>query len=178
VVLNTCEMDFKRTLFLSIISLILWLGPSESSGQEPVIELPIAFLAPVDTLNPYLAPMTEYGAGHRGIDLPAHIGTEILSPATGLISFVGKVGYRNVVSVSFGNSLTASLEPVCSDLSEGLAVTSGELIGMVCEPDPEYVWHCSETCLHFGTRTEEGYFSPLVLIGGLGPSKLAYYARG
>lgn len=171
-------MDIKKTLIILIIAPVLWIGPSQSSGQEPVIELPIAFLEPVDTINPYLAPMTEYGAGHRGIDLPADIGTEALSPATGLISFVGKVGYRNVVSVSFGNSLTASLEPVCSELSEGLAVSSGEVIGMVCEPDPEYVWHCSEICLHFGTRTEDGYFSPLALIGGLGPSRLAYYARG
>jgi hypothetical protein len=171
-------MEIKKTLFLSIISLILWLGPSESSGQEPVIVLPIASLEPADTLNPYLSPMTEYGSGHRGIDLPADIGTEVLSPATGIVSFVGKVGYRNVISISFGNSLRASLEPVCSDLSVGLAVTSGEVIGMVCEPDAEYVWHCNSTCLHFGTRTEEGYFSPLALIGGLGPSKLAYYARG
>jgi hypothetical protein len=83
-----------------------------------------------------------------------------------------------VVSVRFGNSLSASVEPVCSELFEGSQVSIGDEIGLVCEPDPEYVWHCAETCLHFGTRSEAGYFSPLAIIGGLSPSKLAYQARG
>jgi septal ring factor EnvC (AmiA/AmiB activator) len=122
--------------------------------------------------------MTEYGEGHRGIDLATQVGEPVLSPADGEISFVGKVGYRNVISVRFGNSLTASMEPVCSDLVEGTFVLMGEEIGLVCEPDPEYIWHCSETCLHFGTRSEAGYFSPLALIGGLSPSRLVYQARG
>lgn len=172
--LNTRKMNLNKPSFAAIIALITGFVPAQSSAEEPLLELPIAFLEPSDTLNPYLSPMTEYGSGHRGIDLPADIGTEVLSPATGIISFIGKVGYRNLISVEFGNSLTASLEPVCSEVSEGTAVTVGELIGVVCEPDPEYVWHCSSICLHFGTRTEEGYFSPLALIGGLGPSRLVY----
>jgi hypothetical protein len=167
----------KALLFVVLIS-VMSLIPAQTSGKEQVLALPLAMLTPADTLNHYLAPMTEYGAGHRGIDLPAIIGDPVLSPATGEISFVGKVGYRNVVSVSFGSSLTASIEPVCSEILEGTPVTVGDDIGFLCEPDPEYVWHCIETCLHFGTRSEAGYFSPLTLIGGLSPSKLVYQARG
>jgi hypothetical protein len=156
----------------------LTLFPSQSVGQEPTIALPLAFQFPEDTINQYLAPMTEYGEGHRGIDLASFIGEEVLSPANGVISFSGKVGYRNVVSVQFGNSLTSSLEPVCSDVVEGTEVLMGDVIGLVCQPDPEYLWHCEMSCLHFGTRSEAGYFSPLALIGGLSPSKLVYQARG
>jgi hypothetical protein len=171
-------MPVLKTLIFLVFSSVLSLIPAQTSGKEQVLALPLAMLTPADTLNHYLAPMTEYGAGHRGIDLPAIIGDRVLSPATGEISFVGKVGYRNVVSVNFGSSLTASIEPVCSEMLEGTPVTIGEDIGFLCEPDPEYVWHCIETCMHFGTRSEAGYFSPLTLIGGLSPSKLDYQARG
>lgn len=171
-------MTFKKTLVLLLITSPLTVSPANSSVQERSLAMPLAFQGPEDTINHYIAPMTEYGEGHRGIDLPAQIGEPVLSPADGEISFVGKVGYRNVISVRFGNSLTASLEPVCSELVEGTFVLMGEEIGLVCEPDPEYLWHCSQTCLHFGTRSEAGYFSPLALIGGLGPSRLVYQARG
>ena len=171
-------MKLKTALVLLAISLSLCLVPIESSSQEQVLTLPIQGLNPNDTLNQYLAPMTEYGSGHRGIDLPAVIGDEILSPATGEISFIGKVGYRNVISVRFGSSFTASLEPVCSELLEGSLVNLGDSIGFVCEPDPEYLWHCQQTCIHFGTRSEQGYFSPLALMGELSPSRLVFYARG
>ena len=110
--------------------------------------------------------------------MPTLIGDQVLSPATGQIGFVGKVGYRNLISIQFGNNFTASIEPVCSDLVEGMSVHLGDPIGLVCEPDLEYIWHCPESCLHFGTRSEAGYFSPLAIIGGLTPSRLAYYALG
>ena len=171
-------MTIKKTLFLLLITSSMAVSPANSSVQELPLAIPLAFQGPEDTINHYIAPMTEYGEGHRGIDLATEIGEPVLSPADGEISFVGKVGYRNVISVRFGNSLTASLEPVCSAMVEGTFVLMGEEIGLVCEPDPEYLWHCPETCLHFGTRSEAGYFSPLALIGGLSPSRLVYQARG
>lgn len=171
-------MNIKKALFLLVIASTLAVSPANSSVQVLPLAMPLAFQSPEDTINHYIAPMTEYGEGHRGIDLATQIGETVLSPADGEISFVGKVGYRNVISVRFGNSLTASLEPVCSAMGAGTFVLMGEEIGLVCEPDPEYLWHCPETCLHFGTRSEAGYFSPLALIGGLGPSRLVYQARG
>lgn len=171
-------MNIKKALFLLVIASTLAVSPANSSVQVLPLAMPLAFQGPEDTINHYIAPMSEYGEGHRGIDLATQIGEPVLSPADGEISFVGKVGYRNVISVRFGNSLTASLEPVCSAMVEGTYVRKGEDIGLVCEPDPEYLWHCSEICLHFGTRSEAGYFTPLALIGGLGPSRLVYQARG
>lgn len=171
-------MNPIKPLILLTLWLPMGLSPTQAMSQEPTLAMPLAMMELQDTLNHYIAPMTEYGEGHRGIDLPAQIGGQVLSPASGQISFSGKVGYRNVVSIRFGNSFTASLEPVCSDLVEGTQVLMGETIGIVCEPDLEYLWHCEQTCLHFGTRSDAGYFSPLALIGGLSPSKLVFYARG
>ena len=149
---------------------LLFISPVTQA--EEAIDLPIEGLVGVDVINQYLGPETPYSAGHRGIDLPAVLGTPVVSPATGTVSFVGQVGYRNLISIQFGASNTASLEPVCSELTEGMTVTIGEPIGLLCEGTPEYQWHCASTCLHFGTRNERGYFSPLALIGGLAPSRL------
>lgn len=171
-------MTLRKTLVLVLALVPIGIGPAQSSTIETLLAMPLAYQSHQDVVNQYLAPMTEYGQGHRGIDLPALMVDQVLSPATGQISFVGKVGYRNLISIQFGNSFTASLEPVCSDLVEGMSVQLGDPIGFVCEPDPEYVWHCPETCLHFGTRSEAGYFSPLAIIGGLTHSRLAYYALG
>jgi hypothetical protein len=171
-------MKLRKTLVLALALIPIGLGPTQSSTIETLLAMPLAYQSHQDVLNQYLAPMTEYGQGHRGLDLPTLIGDQVLSPATGQISFVGKVGYRNLISIQFGNSFTASIEPVCSDLVEGMRINLGDPIGLVCEPDLEYIWHCPETCLHFGTRSEAGYFSPLAIIGGLTPSRLAYYALG
>ncbi len=171
-------MTLRKTLGLVLALIPIGLGPAQSSTIETLLAMPLAYQSHEDVVNQYLAPMAEYGQGHSGIDLPALMGDEVLSPATGQISFVGKVGFRNLISIRFGNSFTTSLEPVCSDLVEGMNVELGDPIGLVCEPDPEYFWHCPQTCLHFGTRSESGYFSPLAIIGGLTPSRLAYYARG
>ncbi len=161
-------MKIQISAFLAFT--MLFIGPGTKADEA--IDLPIEGLVSSDVINQYLGPETPYSAGHRGIDLPAELGTPIVSPASGTVSFVGKVGYRNLISIEFGASNTASLEPVCSELAEGMTVAIGEPIGLLCDAAPEYEWHCPSYCLHFGTRNEQGYFSPLALIGGLAPSRL------
>jgi hypothetical protein len=158
------------------IAVFVWLVlgnlalPSQIALESLV--LPIFGTSPSDVINQYESPFKPYGPGHRGIDLGAEVGTEVLAPASGVISFVGQVGFRNTISIDFGSSMSATVEPVCSELTEGTYVYLGDSIGTVCEPELGYQWHCEITCLHFGTRTEAGYFSPLALIGGLPASRL------
>ncbi|MEI8232041.1 MAG: M23 family metallopeptidase [Actinomycetes bacterium] len=140
-------------------------------ASEPIV-LPIVGAIPEEVINQFEGPLKPYGPGHRGIDLPAEIGTWVIAPATGVITFSGEVGYRNSITIKFGSSRSASIEPVCSDLPEGTFVSLAEPIGKVCLPDQNYQWHCEISCIHFGTRTEAGYFSPLALIGGLPSSRL------
>jgi len=153
------------------IALAILLANPAATASEPVV-WPITGLTASDLINQYQSPLTEYGAGHRGIDLPATMGSEVISPVSGEISFSGQVGYRDSISIKFAGTMWASLEPVCSDMAEGTLVSAGEPIGTVCQTNPNYQWHCEITCIHFGTRTEDGYFSPLALIGGLPVSRL------
>jgi len=153
------------------IALAILLANPAATASEPMV-LPITGLTAGDVINQYESPLTEYGAGHRGIDLPATMGSEVISPVSGEISFSGQVGYRDSISIKFAGTMWASLEPVCSDMAEGTLVSAGEPIGTVCQTNPNYQWHCEITCIHFGTRTEDGYFSPLAVIGGLPVSRL------
>jgi len=153
------------------IPLAILLANPAATASEPMV-LPITGLTASDLINQYQSPLTEYGAGHRGVDLPATMGSEVISPVSGEISFSGQVGYRDSISIKFAGTMWASLEPVCSDMAEGTLVSAGEPIGTVCQTNPNYQWHCEITCIHFGTRTEDGYFSPLALIGGLPVSRL------
>jgi len=153
------------------IALAILLANPAATASEPMV-LPITGLTASDVINQYESPLTEYGAGHRGIDLPATVGNVVTSPVSGEISFSGQVGYRDSISIKFAGTMWASLEPVCSDMVEGTLVSAGEPIGTVCQTNPNYQWHCEITCIHFGTRTEDGYFSPLALIGGLPVSRL------
>ena len=153
------------------IALAILLANPAATASEPMV-LPITGLTASDLINQYQSPLTEYGAGHRGVDLPATMGSEVISPVSGEISFSGQVGYRDSISIKFAGTMWASLEPVCSDMAEGTLVSAGEPIGTVCQTNPNYQWHCEITCIHFGTRTEDGYFSPLALIGGLPVSRL------
>jgi hypothetical protein len=153
------------------LALAILLANPAATASEPMV-LPITGLTASDLINQYQSPLTEYGAGHRGVDLPATMGSEVISPVSGEISFSGQVGYRDSISIKFAGTMWASLEPVCSDMAEGTLVSAGEPIGTVCQTNPNYQWHCEITCIHFGTRTENGYFSPLALIGGLPVSRL------
>ncbi len=159
-----------KTAFLASLVLGNLLFPTETDPET--LTFPIIGISPSDVINQYESPLSAYGAGHRGIDLPVELGTEVISPASGKVFFVGQVGYRNTITIEFGSSMKATIEPVCSELSVGSFVAMGDPIGTVCEPEPYYKWHCEITCLHFGTRTALGYFSPLAIIGGLPTSRL------
>jgi murein DD-endopeptidase MepM/ murein hydrolase activator NlpD len=117
---------------------------------------------PHPVVRAFLAPASEYGAGHRGIDLAAPPGTPVLSPADGTVYFAGVVVDRPVLTISHPGGLLSSYEPVVSSLAVGAAVRRGETIGSVATGG-----HCSGGCLHFGVRLHGQYVSPLNYLGGV-----------
>ena len=109
----------------------------------------------------FVAPLTPYSAGHRGIDLMASVGTQVFAPDDGVISFVGRVADRPVISISHGGGLVSTVEPVEATVALGDRVTRGQQVGMTAEGG-----HCADTCLHFGVRRYGYYVSPLNYLGG------------
>jgi murein DD-endopeptidase MepM/ murein hydrolase activator NlpD len=108
------------------------------------------------------APATRFSAGHRGIDLAANPGDPVLAPTDGVVSFVGRVVDREVVSLAHAGDLLSSFEPVESSLVAGQEVRKGEPIGILGAGG-----HCDGACLHFGVRLHGEYVSPLLYLGGL-----------
>lgn len=116
----------------------------------------------------YEAPSVFYGAGHRGIDLVAEVGQEVLAPADGTVHFVGKVVDRELISLDHDGTLS-TFEPVSSTLAEGEVVIRGQVIGTV-STSTNADYHC--TCLHMGARQGKDYFSPLALLASIAPAVL------
>ncbi|WP_333734855.1 murein hydrolase activator EnvC family protein, partial [Streptomyces sp. IBSBF 3010] len=121
-------------------------------------------------------PAGPYGPGHRGVDLGAAPGTEVLAAAAGRVSFAGAVAGRGVVSVELAGTgdppLRTTYEPVRPLVAEGDEVAAGQVVA-VLEAGP---FHCAAGCLHWGLRRGEAYLDPLSLLPPSllrrGPSRL------
>lgn len=138
--------------------------PAAARPAAALWEWPLA--PPHVVLRPFIAPATRYSPGHRGIDVAAPIGTDVLSPASGVVHYSGVVVDRPVISIRHGDGLISSFEPVESELTEGSVVDAGSVIGTVM------AGHCTAPCVHFGVRRHGEYVSPLNYLGGIPPSVL------
>lgn len=117
---------------------------------------------PHRVIAPFIAPVTPYAAGHRGIDLTAQIGGTVLAPHDGVVSFAGVVVDRPVLSISQAGDVITTVEPVLARVAVGDRVRAGQEIGTVAVGG-----HCPPGCLHLGVRLHGRYVSPLRYLGGL-----------
>lgn len=118
---------------------------------------------PVEVTAPFEAPPAPWAAGHRGVDLRAVPGTVVRAPAPGTVTFVGAVAGRGVVTVTHGDGLRSSVEPVAPVVETGTRVRAGDPVGIVA-PDGG---HCAAAaCLHWGVRRGDVYLDPAVLAEG------------
>lgn len=104
----------------------------------------------------YDLPNGKYQSGHRGIDLPASPGTRVRSPTAGIVSFVGAVVDRPVLTIRTISGTLLTLEPIASDLQQGDLVSSGQDLGLTAAGG-----HCLSACLHLGVRINDEYVNPL-----------------
>ncbi|MEU4015932.1 M23 family metallopeptidase [Microbacterium sp. NPDC028030] len=130
------------------------------SGTLPRWEWPLAGAHVVT--QPYRAPASEYGAGHRGIDLGTSIGAEVRAPSEGVVAFRGTVVDRPLLTIAHAGGLVSTYEPLGSSLEPGDPVAAGQYIGTV-----EVGGHTSSGSLHVGVRRDGVYINPMLLFGGV-----------
>jgi len=129
-----------------------------------------AWVWPVD--GPVLRPFSfdhahPYAGGqHRGIDIGAPGGTEVVAPAKGVVSFAGTVPTGGkTVSIQTPLGYTATLVHLGSiEVRQGAAVAEGDVVGTV---GPSGTPELSDPYLYFGVRLtadEQGYVDPLGLL--------------
>jgi len=103
-------------------------------------------------------PDDPYGAGHRGIDIAAPVGTGGVAPDDGVVTFAGKVGGRLFLTIDHGGGVTSTCSWLTSVLvRKGDRVSRGQPVattgwGHADLPVPQ---------LHFGVRLNGAYVDPL-----------------
>ena len=117
---------------------------------------------PNQVQRPFEAPPTPYAAGHRGIDITVPAGRPIFAAADGVVSFLGTVVDRPVLSIRHGGGLVSSIEPVSTTVAAGDVVRTGDVIGVTAPGG-----HCDGRCVHFGVRLHGEYVNPMALLDSL-----------
>ncbi|WP_239071342.1 M23 family metallopeptidase [Amycolatopsis sp. SID8362] len=141
--------------------------------RQPRLSWP---LSPVPVVAKYFdAPETPYSAGHRGVDLAAAPGQEVLAADAGVVVFVGPVAGRTVMSVDHDGGLRTTYEPIEPKVAVGEQVYRGQVLGTVLAGHPG----CPvAACLHWGVRRGDEYVDPLALTGEVGEYRLKAWGGG
>ncbi|MDQ1288565.1 MAG: glycine betaine/proline transport system ATP-binding protein [Actinomycetota bacterium] len=111
-------------------------------------------------LRPFRVGPERWSPGHRGIDLAAVPGQEVLAAGGGVIGFAGQVAGRPVVTVIHPGGLRTTYEPVVAAVRRGQVVRRGEVLGSLAPRNH----HCDPTCLHWGALRGTDYTDPLGLV--------------
>ena len=119
--------------------------------------LATALLSPVSPpsiVRGFEPPVSAFGPGHRGVDYAAVLGQPVRSPLAGVVTFVGRINDRSVVTVTSGG-MQLSMEPVLATVRIGDVIAAGEVIGNVGPGG-----HCALRCVHLGIRIDGAYVDP------------------
>ncbi|MEO8477016.1 MAG: M23 family metallopeptidase [Actinomycetota bacterium] len=120
-------------------------------------------------LRAFDPPDNPYGAGHRGIDIGTAVGTEVVAPAAGVVSFAGKVGGQLFLTIAHGGGLQSTASWLTDVLvRKGAAVAQGQVVahtgwGHAADPAPH---------LHFSVRLAGVYVDPLEYLSPMDVSAL------
>ena len=115
-------------------------------------------LIPVRVVRPFDPPATQFGRGHRGVDLAAFPGEIVRAPTAGIVIYAGPLAGRGVVSIRVIGFRT-TFEPVIPLVGVGEPVAPGQAIATVAAGHPG----CFR-CLHWGLRNSSGYLDPMLTI--------------
>ncbi|GAA1204117.1 M23 family metallopeptidase [Prauserella alba] len=120
-------------------------------------------------VRPFDPPDSEYGPGHRGVDLAAEPGQPVSAAAAGRVVYAGDLAGRGVVSIEHRGGLRTTYEPLSVRVAEGDRVEAGRRIGTVARGHDG----CRRAaCLHWGLRRGERYLDPLTVVPVAGPLRL------
>lgn len=116
-------------------------------------------------------PETPFGSGHRGIDIAVPVGTVVVAPDAGIVTFAGPVGGELFVTLDHGEGLTSTYSWVSATLvRKGDAVARGAPIALSGRGHPG----SSVPHLHLGVRLNGVYLDPLEF---LGPASVSGFIR-
>lgn len=156
----------------------LLAGASSVVGSPSVADAALAADAPVEfatspvedvvVVEAFDPPDQPWLAGHRGVDLEAHVGEAVMADRDGIVVFAGWVVDRPVVTIMHADGSRTGYEPVEASVEVGTPVTAGDTVGTVTADAS----HCDAPCVHWGLRVGGAYADPLETLRGFGPIAL------
>lgn len=125
-----------------LLSLVVMLLPAADQWVWPLAD-------PGSTITrSFDPPRSEYGPGHRGIDVPGRPGDHVLAVAGGTVTFAGQVGGVPTMTVTHGAE-RSTYQPVDAVVDVGTSVSAGDQIGVL-----------GGTELNLGRLRDEEYLDP------------------
>jgi murein DD-endopeptidase MepM/ murein hydrolase activator NlpD len=113
-------------------------------------------------VRPFARPSSEYGQGHRGVDLGGQASEDVRAVDAGTVSHVGVIAGRGTVTVLHPSGVSSTYEPVSADVTVGQVVARGERLGALDGAGS----HCApRVCLHLGAVRDRTYLDPMALLG-------------
>ena len=109
---------------LSLAALVSAHGGISRAQETPLINWAPPFEPPVNLINLYRQPNSDYSAGHRGIDYQVTLGQSVLAPADGgapVVVLVGQLHRGSFEAVRYARSIARELVAVHVDLGLGKA---------------------------------------------------------
>src|SRR6188472_4772369 len=106
-------------------------------------------------------PDNPYGAGHRGIDIAAAVGSVVVAPDDGVVTFAGKVGGRLFLTIDHGSGVLST----CSWLTSVLVRKNDHVVRG--QPVATSGWGHPEMPmpqLHLGVRVNGTYVDPMAFL--------------
>lgn len=157
-------------LAAGLVAVALVVGPRAAATggtwMWPVI-------APV--LRIFDPPATQYGAGHRGIDIACARGAPVVAAATGVVTFAGSVGGQRYVTVDHGDGLATTYSYVDAvRVRKGQTVTRGQPVAACGTGHPgSLIPH-----VHLGVKRADGtYVDPLAVLAPAHVSSFVHLAE-
>ena len=149
---------------VAVVALVSLARPDGAVGV-PVDPVPVGVWPLVPTpevVRAFDPPDSQWGSGHRGVDLSGTVGQVVRTALAGRVTFAARLAGRGVVVVDHGTTRT-TYEPVIARVRVGDVLARGQPIG-VLEPADS---HCfPRVCLHWGWRRGPTYLDPLRLVQG------------
>lgn len=152
----------SRLVWVALVLTLTTLSHGQLVNTTPVEAAPSGWQWPLERSRQlsraFVAPATEFGAGHRGVDLPASSGERLVAPTRVRVAFAARVVDRDVVTLDAGGGWLATFDGATSLFEVGSVVEAGEPVAVV-SPTP----HCA--CVHVGLRYDGEYVNPLLTWG-------------
>jgi Peptidase family M23/PGAP1-like protein len=139
---------------------------AELAGETPPASAAQGWLippvdAPIEA--PFVAPTSEFGPGHRGVDYDVPAGSAVRAAGAGSVRFAGSVAGNLAVTVDHGGGLVSTYSILSEiDVSRGQHVDPGTWLGRTARSHPG-----DGDGFHFGVKLHGAYVDPSNFLGPL-----------